>query len=433
MIRQAVVLCGGQGTRLGNLVADVPKPMLPVAGRPVLDHAIDRLCEAGITDIVLAAGYKADVIRAHYAVSRPGVRIRVFEEAIPLGTAGCVRELLSELAEQFVVLYGDVFIDFDFGELLRAHSPDALATLLVRASDHPWDSDLIAADSHGTITRFLPAGSERHLPRNLANAAIYIVDRRLVELLPAGMKADWVRDLFPRALEAGHRLRAHEFSGEGFLRDMGTPGRLERVQRHVEEREMIAAARATRRPIRTVFLDRDGVINEDAGLVCSPDEFRLIPGAGPAIARLNAAGMKVIVVTNQPVIARGLCTEDGLASIHDSMKALLAEYHARVDAIYFCPHHPETHHADPESRRALRVACGCRKPAPGMLLAAAREHGIDLAASVLVGDRSVDIQAARRAGMRSIQVGPSIADPPPDFRCDTLWDAVDAILTGGIT
>lgn len=433
MIRQAVVLCGGQGTRLGHLVADVPKPMLPIAGKPVLDHALDRLREAGITDVVLAAGYKADVIREHYAVPMPGMSIRVFEEDAPLGTAGCVRELLPELAEQFVVLYGDVFIDFAVGELLRAHRPGAFATLLVRPSDHPWDSDLIEVGEHGTITRFLPAGTERHLPRNVANAAIYVVDRKLVELLPPRTKADWVRDLFPRAIEAGMPLRVHEFSGEGFLRDMGTPGRLERVQRYGEEKAMIAAARTTRRPIRTVFLDRDGVINENVGLVCSPDDFRLLPGAGPAIARLNAAELNVIVVTNQPVIARGLCTEDTLAAIHARMRALLAEHNARVDAVHFCPHHPETHHADPESRRELRVACECRKPAPGMLLAAAREHGIDLAASVLVGDRSVDILAARRAGIRSILVGDASGGPPPDFRRATLRDAVDGILSGEIT
>lgn len=429
-IRQAVILCGGMGTRLGPLVADVPKPMLPVGGRPVLDYAMDRLQAAGVSDVVLAAGYKADVIRAHYAHPRSGLRVRVFEESMPLGTAGCVRELLPVLDERFFVLYGDVFVDFDFGELGRAHRADSQATLLVRPSDHPWDSDLIAVGSDDRITGFLPAGGERHCPRNIANAAVYAVNRSVIELLTPGVKADWVRHVFPQALQAGMTLRTHGFSGDGFLRDMGTPERLERVERYLADKAIVEAARGVRRPIKTVFLDRDGVINADVDLLRSAADFRLLPGAGEAVARLNAAGMKVIVVTNQPVIARGLCTEDELAAIHARMGEQLAGHGGHADAIYFCPHHPETHHDDPASRRELRVACECRKPAPGMILRAARDHQLDLATAVLVGDRPTDILAAKRAGIRSILIGDAPADPAPDVRSLALPDAVDAILSG---
>jgi histidinol-phosphate phosphatase family protein len=432
LVEQAVVLCGGKGTRLGRLVADIPKPMLAIQGRPVLDYAIDRLRGAGVTDIVLAAGYKADVIRAHYAVPPPGLRIRVYDEPSPLGTAGCVRELLPVLAERFVVLYGDVFVDFDIGELVRAHRPDDMATILVRASDHPWDSDLIEVDADNRIVGFLPAGTARNFPRNIANAAVYVVDRKLVELRHSGMVADWIRDVFPAALGVGMTIRAHTFTGDGFLRDMGTPARLERVERYLEDKQLISRARSKRLPVTTVFLDRDGVINQDTDLLHSPDDFRLLPGVGEAVARLNRAGLTVVVVTNQPVIARGLCTEHTLGLIHDRMARLLAEYHAHVDAIYFCPHHPETHHRDEGSRRDLRVACDCRKPAPGLLLQAARERDIDLAGSVLIGDRPTDIAAAKRAGVRSILLGTGSSSPSPDYRFATLPDAVSAILAGGI-
>jgi D-glycero-D-manno-heptose 1,7-bisphosphate phosphatase len=182
--------------------------------------------------------------------------------------------------------------------------------------------------------------------------------------------------------------------------------------------------------VRTVFLDRDGVINEELDLLTTPDEFRLLPGAAEAVARLNAAGMTVIVVTNQSVVARGLCSPAGLEAIHDRMRERLALAGARVDAVYFCPHHPETHHRD-GGDPALRVACNCRKPAPGMLLRAAREHDIDLAAAVMVGDRVTDVLAARRAGVRSILVGSrplSPTDPRPDARADSLSEAVDLLL-----
>jgi histidinol-phosphate phosphatase family protein len=429
--KQALVLCGGLGTRLGGLVTDVPKPMLPLEGRPLLAHSIDCLARAGIDDVVLAAGYKADVIRNHFSGWHGDVRVRVFAESQPLGTAGPARWLESELADTFLVLYGDVFIDLDLRGLLEAHARHIpAATLLVRPSDHPWDSDLVQLDAHDVITGFIPAGAAREFPRNVANAAIYVIDRRLTDTIPGDRPCDWVRDVCPAALAAGMTLRAHWFSGEGFLKDMGTPERLALVGRHLEERRMVERARAAPAPVRTVFLDRDGVINEELDLLTTPDEFRLLPGAAEAVARLNAAGMTVIVVTNQSVVARGLCSPAGLEAIHDRMRERLALAGARVDAVYFCPHHPETHHRD-GGDPALRVACNCRKPAPGMLLRAAREHDIDLAAAVMVGDRVTDVLAARRAGVRSILVGSrplSPTDPRPDARADSLSEAVDLLL-----
>jgi len=246
------------------------------------------------------------------------------------------------------------------------------------------------------------------------------------------MVADLISDVHPAALGVGMKLRAHTFTGDGFLRDMGTPARLERVERYLEDKQLLSRARTTRLPVKTVFLDRDRVINQDTDLLHSPDDFRLLPGVGDAVAQLNKAGLTVVVVTNQPVIARGLCTEQTLGLIHDRMARLLAGYDAHVDAIYFCPHHPETHHRDEGCRQDLRVACDCRKPAPGLLLQAARERDIDLSGSVLIGDRPTDIAAAKRAGVRSILLGTAPPIPPPDYRFATLPDAVSAILTGDI-
>jgi histidinol-phosphate phosphatase family protein len=431
MVQQAVILCGGLGTRLGDLVADVPKPMVEIGGKPLLVHSLARLREAGITDVVMAAGYKADVIRRYFETHPQGLSIRVFDEPRPLGTAGCVRDLLPHLAERFLVVYGDVFIDFDLRELLgAARDQDAMATLLVRASDHPWDSDLVVVDER-RVTGFIRAGEPRDYPRNLANAAMYVVDRRVIELMPAGEKLDWVKDVFPAAMAAGLPLAVHEFSGAGFLKDMGTPQRLALVEQYLADKRRVELARGQPGPISTVFLDRDGVINEEVDLLRDPADFRLLPGAGEAVAALNAAGMQVIVVTNQPVIARGLCSLKTLEAIHARMSDALAAAGGHVDAVYFCPHHPETHHRDPGSVASLRVACDCRKPAPGMILRAARERGIDLGAAVLVGDRLSDVQAASRAGLRSILIGSAaVCQPRPNLVVASLREAVSAILAG---
>jgi len=145
---------------------------------------------------------------------------------------------------------------------------------------------------------------------------------------------------------------------------------------------------------RAVFLDRDGVINRKAPegqYITRWEDFQLLPGVVEGIAELNRAGMRVIVVTNQRCVAKGLLSETELNGLHAKMSEELAHAGARIDAIFYCPH-------------GLDAACDCRKPAPGMLLAAARRHDLDLAASWMIGDSASDIQAGRAAGCRTIQV-----------------------------
>lgn len=151
-------------------------------------------------------------------------------------------------------------------------------------------------------------------------------------------------------------------------------------------------------PRASVLLDRDGVIVEDVGYLADPERLAFIAGAPQAIARLNAAGLPVAVVTNQAGIARGYLTEARLHEIHARLDALLAEHGARVDRYYYCPHHPTA------GRGEYRVACECRKPRPGMLLAAARDLQIDLARSFFVGDKRSDLEAGAAAGCRTLLV-----------------------------
>ncbi len=178
-----------------------------------------------------------------------------------------------------------------------------------------------------------------------------------------------------------------------------------------------------------VFLDRDGVINEEDGIIRSVEQLRLVPGSGEAIARLNRAGLPVIVITNQPVVARGWCTEEELGALHDHLRGLLQGHGASVDAIYYCPHHENAN--DP----AYRMICECRKPRPGLILQAARERSLDLTSCVMIGDRSVDIEAAHAAGTKGWLVktgfggddGKCAATPERIF--EDLAAAVDFLLS----
>ena len=187
---------------------------------------------------------------------------------------------------------------------------------------------------------------------------------------------------------------------------------------------------------RCVFLDRDGVIVEDRGLLVQVDDFRLLPGVPEALRRLHETGFALVVVSNQAVVARGLLTETEVMELNSALEdLLLAEGAAPLDGFYFCPHHPAAY------LPAYRIECPCRKPRPGLLLRASQELGLDLGASFMVGDRPSDLQAGRRAGCRSIWVQsgrhadppietPEIleADPPADFICGSLLEAANWIL-----
>jgi histidinol-phosphate phosphatase family protein len=188
-----------------------------------------------------------------------------------------------------------------------------------------------------------------------------------------------------------------------------------------------------------VFLDRDGTINRAVGLLTRPDELQLIKGAGSALASLQRAGALLIVVTNQPAIARELISEDELAEIHKLLISQLAAEGVKLDAIYYCPHHPETHH--PEACNPLyRRDCECRKPKPGMIIDAAKEFGVDIASSYLVGDSTRDVAAARAAGCTSVLVRTGCAgndgacpDVVPDSTVADLSAAAEWILQHRVT
>lgn len=186
-----------------------------------------------------------------------------------------------------------------------------------------------------------------------------------------------------------------------YVKDMGTPDRYEAVC--ADYREGRVQAKNLKNKQKAIFLDRDGTINKYVGFLRNIDDFELLPGVTEAIRIINASGYLAIVVTNQPVIARGEVTYDQLQEIHNKMETLLGAEGAYLDAIYFCPHHPHKGYEGEVSE--LKIECDCRKPKPGMLLRAADDFNIDLSKSWMVGDGENDIKAGKAAGCRTALVG----------------------------
>lgn len=432
-LKQLVVLAGGFGTRLAREVgADVPKPMARVAGKPVLEHQLELAARHGFHDVRLLTHHRSEAIRRHFGDgSRLGIAARYHVEREPLGTAGAVLDALPELGDRFVVLYGDTLLDVDLDRFWRHHHEHgADVSLFVHPNDHPYDSDLVESDEAGWVRAFHPhpRPPDCWLP-NRVNAALYVIERRALEpYAPPPAKQDFAHDLFPRMLADGARI--HAYRSREYIKDMGTPERLARVE--ADLRSGLVERLSLRHPATAVFLDRDGTLNEEVNRVRALDQLRLLEGAGEAVRRLNRAGLLAVVVTNQPVVARGDCTEQELARIHAKLETLLGESGAYLDGLYHCPHHPDR--GFPGERPELKIRCACRKPGTALLERASRELGIRVAGSWMVGDTSVDVQTARNAGLRAVLVrtghgGTDRRHPVrPDYEFYDLAEAVDFVL-----
>lgn len=434
---QCVVLAGGRGTRIEKIAQGLPKPLIDVGGKPLLVHQLELLARSGISDVLLLTGYRSDAIAAVVGNgSRFGLRVSYAQEDENnlLGTAGALLSVHDRLEERSVVIYGDCMLNIDIPRMVAWHvSRRADASLLVHPNGHPEDSDLTEADSTGRIRAFhpYPHVESRYLA-NLVNAAVYVLERRIVtpylgRAFPVA-KPDIAKHLFPEMLKDGVGLFAYR--SPEYVKDAGTPERHASVVRDLQSGRIARATLAY--PQKAIFLDRDGTLNVEVNRVTTPDAFDLIDGVAKAVRKINESEYRAIVVTNQPVLARGDCDEATLARIHAKLDTLLAREGAYVDGLYYCPHHPHRGYAGEVA--ALKIDCECRKPKPGMLLAAKADFNIDFAQSWLVGDSTVDIRLANSLGIPSILVRTGkggtdgIYDDKPSHTVATLSEAVDLIL-----
>ncbi len=398
----AVIMAGGKGTRIESIARDVPKPMLPIAGKPVLEHELECLRSQGFRDIIITVGHLKDVIMDYFSDGSGtspstrlpfGVNISYFEEKEPLGNAGALFELKDKLTEDFLLLNGDALFDVDFNRFVAAHRKSGgLATLFTHPNSHPYDSGLILADKNGVVREWLTKEDTR--PRwykNRVNAGLHVLSPKLLEKRPETKKIDLDRQILKPLAGSGELFC---YDSPEYVKDMGTPERYKSVCE--DYRRGVVTAKNLRHKQKAIFLDRDGTINRYVGFLREPGQMELLPGVAEAIKIINASGYLAIVVTNQPVIARGEVSVEQLNKIHNKLETLLGLEGAYLDAIYYCPHHPDK--GFPGEIPELKIDCDCRKPKPGLLLKAACDFNIDLHQSWMIGDDDRDMEAGRRAG-----------------------------------
>lgn len=419
---KTVIMAGGKGTRISSIASDIPKPMIKIKGKPVLEHEIECLRMQGFTDIILTVGHLGKIIREYFgdgkkispATGKPfDVKIEYYFEKEPLGNAGALFKIKEKLTDDFLLLNGDVVFNVDFRRFVEFHKKHGgLVTLFTHPNSHPYDSGLIIANKKQEVIQWLTKEDERpKYYKNRVNAGLHVISPQLLNnarIITKQVGEFKFEDKNPKIDLDRHLLKPlagtrkmYCYDSPEYVKDMGTPERYYSVvddfcSGKVEKKNLCNKQKA-------IFLDRDGTINKYVGFLRDINDFDLIEGVAKAIKKINESGYLVIVVTNQPVIARGEITEVELQKIHNKMETLLGEEGAYLDAIYVCPHHPDKGYVGEVAD--LKIDCECRKPKPGMLLNAAKDYNVDLGQSWMIGDSLSDIIAGKRAGCKTAFLG----------------------------
>ena len=440
---KTVIMAGGRGTRISSVASDIPKPMIKIGGKPVLEHELECLRDQGFTDIILTISHLGHIIMDYFGdgsgispvTGKPfGVHIKYYFEKEPLGNAGALFKIKDKLDSDFLLLNADAVFDVDFNRFVAFHKQHGgLVTLFTHPNSHPYDSGLIIADKNGAVEQWLAKEDERpEYYRNRVNAGLHVINPTILD--HSGIDADKVGTVGengkPIKVDLDRQL-LKPLAGTGkmfcydspeYVKDMGTPERYYSVCEDYKTGRV--SGRNLKNKQKAVFLDRDGTINKYVGFLRNIAEFELMDGVADAIKMINASGYLAIVVTNQPVIARGEVSFEELEEIHNKMETLLGKEGAYLDAIYYCPHHP--HKGYEGEIPELKIDCGCRKPKPGMLIRAAEDFNIDLSASWMIGDGENDIKAGKAAECKTALIGDG--EYGQNMTGDSLLTIIDKII-----
>ena len=426
---KVVIMAGGKGTRITSVNSMIPKPMIKILGKPILEHQIEVLKNQKYTDLIIVIGYLGSVIQEYFGdgsiLSKAtglsfGVNIEYIFEEEPLGTAGALYFLKDLIDHDFILLNGDIIFDIDLNRFVDFHKKkNCLATIFTHPNDHPFDSGLVYADEDGRVIKWLHKEDTRQWYKNRVNAGVHILSNRIFTdnrtkiLFSSIMPLDLDRDILKILIELNE---LYCYDSPEYVKDMGTPERLQSVSIDLESGRVHGSNLMQKQ--KAVFLDRDGVINRHIGFLTNIDDFELIPNVPEAIKIINNLGYLAIVISNQPVIARGEVTFDELNEIHNKMETLLGQEGAYIDAIYICPHHPDKGFEG--ERVEFKVVCECRKPKPGMIYKAVREFNIEVKNSWMVGDNIIDIEAGANAKCRSVLITNDYSDQYETY--ESLYD-----------
>ena len=375
-----VILAGGFGTRLQSVVRDVPKPMADIAGTPFLELLLRELSFLDPERFVLCVSYKKDIIKDYFKDSFLGIPVVYSEENEPLGTGGAIKQAFDLFnLNDALVLNGDSYIQANYARFLEQNKNEKLAVMLKRVDDANRYGRVEIENNR--IVDFKEKNTTISQP-GLINAGIYKVTKDLfTRSLPNkfSFEQDILEPMIPQ-------LKPRFMLADDYFIDIGIPTSYAQAQKELKS---VIYGNATN---RALFLDRDGVINEDIGYLHKIQDCQFMPGIFDFCRQYKNNGYKLIIVTNQAGIAKGKFSEQDYKLLTDFIHSQFKKQYCEITAEYYCPYHIDG--LPPYNRNSFY-----RKPNPGMILRAAKDYNINLPASALIGDNETDILAAKSAGV----------------------------------
>lgn len=375
---KVIILAGGLGTRLRTVVNDVPKPMAKIDGTPFLEILLDNMLHYGATEFILCVSYMREKISSYFSDSYKGCPIRYSIEEEPLGTGGAIKQAFDLFGlDKAVVINGDSFIKMDYADFYKKNSSQILSIALKYMEN---------ASRYGLVEtqeKYIRCFNEKsaEAKSGLINAGIYLINKSLWQYAPGEAKFSFEKDILEKHI---NEIKATYYQTEDYFIDIGVPESY--AQADKELKQVVGFKN------KALFLDRDGVINVDKHHVYKIEDCEFIDGIFDKCRQAKSKGYKLIVVTNQAGIAKGIYTEEDYFKFRDYVHAEFEKQGCPIDAEYYCPYHIEgfgKYKKDSEDR----------KPNPGMILKAAKDFNIDLSQSILIGDKESDIEAGKRAGV----------------------------------
>jgi len=375
-IKQAVILAGGEGTRLLPLTKTIPKPMIEFYGKPFVQNLIELLKKEGIEEIVFLAGYLHEKIQEYFGDgSGFGLSIKYSVGDVSFDTGKRLKFAEGMLDKHFLLLYCDNYLPLNLSKLVEFYNQkQLLVSCLIYSNEDGFTKSNIKINEEGVVTLYDKKRDSQELSG--VDIGFFIVNKQIVDNMPEDNIS--FQEIILKLVNMKQLA--------GIITDYRYCG--------LSKMERIPIVEKFLKPKKIIFLDRDGVINKrppKADYVKKWEEFEFIPGSIEAIFYLKKKGYTLYLISNQPGIARGMMTKEDLDSVHKNMKEKLLEGGASIDGIYCCLH-------------GWDDGCKCRKPKPGMFYMAANEHNIDLSKTIYIGDDERDKVAGEAAGIKTYLV-----------------------------
>lgn len=372
-LRQAVILAGGKGERLKPITDVTPKPMIEFHGKPFLEYIINQLKQQGIEEVILLVGYMANKIENYFGDgSAHGIKIKYSYNPVEYETGARLLSAKDLLNSEFLLLYCDNYCPINLGKMVAEYYRSQCKSLItVYKNDDMFTRSNVIVDSDGYVQLYDPSRQMSNL--NGVEIGYSITTRETIEQIP-DTNVRFEHYMYPR-LAAEGSLFAHQTNHRYY--SIGSHERLQNTE-------------AFLKPQKAILLDRDGVLNikaPRAEYIRSWSEFQWIPGALDALHIFTDSGYKIIIMTNQPGIARGHMTQSDLDDIHSHMISQVKSLGSNIDQIYYCHH-------------GWNDGCFCRKPQPGMLFQAQKDYHLDLSTTLFIGDDDRDEEASIAAGCK---------------------------------